>query len=68
VVSRKTWGGNRTWAGAESWQILASVLRTATQQHRDPIALLAGLLRAPDPAVANLAIPTQRAARSSTSN
>jgi transposase len=58
VVSRKTWGGNRTWAGAESWQILASVLRTATQQHRDPIALLAGLLRAPDPAVANLAIPT----------
>jgi transposase len=58
VVSRKTWGGNRTWAGAESWQILASVLRTATQQHHDPIALLAGLLRAPDPSVANLAIPT----------
>lgn len=58
VVSRKTWGGNRTWAGAQSWQILASVLRTATQQHHDPIALLARLLRAPDPAVANLAIPT----------
>jgi len=58
VVSRKTWGGNRTWAGAGSWQILASVLRTATQQHHDPIALLAGLLRAPDPAVAHLAIPT----------
>jgi transposase len=58
VVSRKTWGGNRTWAGAESWQILASVLRTATQQQRHPIALLAGLLRAPGPTMANLAIPT----------
>jgi transposase len=66
VVSRKTWGGNRTWAGAEGWQILASVLRTATQQHRDPIALLAGLLRAPRPTVANLAIPTPARGRSST--
>jgi len=35
-----------------------SVLRTATQQHHDPVALLAGLLRAPGPAMANLAIPT----------
>jgi hypothetical protein len=36
VVSRKAWGGNRTWAGAGTWQVLASVLRTAHQQDRDP--------------------------------
>jgi transposase len=58
VVSRKAWGGNATWNGARTWQVLASVLRTATQQQHDPVALLAGLLRAPGPAVANLAIPT----------
>jgi hypothetical protein len=32
-------------------------VRTATQQARDPIELLAGLLRAPTPVVADLAIP-----------
>jgi transposase len=58
VVCRKQWGGNATWNGARTWQVLASVLRTATQQHHDPVALLAGLLRAPGPAMANLAIPT----------
>jgi transposase len=57
VVTRKAWGGNRTWAGAATWQVLASVLRTASQQGRDPIELLVGLLRAPTPAVADLAIP-----------
>jgi transposase len=58
VVSRKQWGGNATWAGATTWQVLASVLRTATQQQCDPVALLVGLLRTPGPAVAELAIPT----------
>lgn len=57
VVTRKTWGGNRTWVGAATWQALASVARTASQQGRDPVELLARLLRAPDPIVANLAIP-----------
>jgi hypothetical protein len=41
VVTRKSWGGNRTWTGADTWQVLSSVLRTATQQARDPIELLA---------------------------
>jgi transposase len=59
VVSRKAWGGNRTWAGAEAWQVLASVLRTASQQDRDPIELVARLLRAPVPIVADLAIPSR---------
>jgi transposase len=57
VVSRKAWGGNRTWAGADTWQVLASVLRTAGQQDRDPVELLARLLCAPNPIVADLAIP-----------
>ena len=57
VVCRKQWGGNATWDGAACWQVLASVLRTATQQQRDPVAILVGLLRAPGPAVADLAIP-----------
>jgi transposase len=57
VVSRKAWGGNRTWVGATTWQTLTSVLRTASQQGRDPVELLARLLRAPGPIVADLAIP-----------
>jgi transposase len=56
VVTRKSWGGNRSWAGAEVWPVLTSVVRTATQQHRDPLELLAHLLRAPIPLVADLAI------------
>ena len=57
VVCRKAWGGNASWAGAATWQVLASVLRTATQQQRDPVAILVGLLRAPGPVVADLVIP-----------
>jgi transposase len=57
VVTRKSWGGNRTWAGADTWQVLTSVLRTATQQARDPVELLICLLQAPTPTVADLAIP-----------
>jgi transposase len=56
VVTRKSWGGNRTWAGADTWQTLTSVLRTATQQARDPVELVTCLLRAPTPTVANLTI------------
>jgi transposase len=57
VVCRKAWGGNCTWAGADTWQVLASVVRTASQQDRDPIELLTRPLRAPGPIVADLAIP-----------
>jgi transposase len=57
VVTRKVWGGNRTWAGAATWQTLTSVLRTASQQGRDPIELLTRLLQVPVPIVADLAIP-----------
>jgi transposase len=47
VICRKAWGGNRTWAGAGSWQVLSSILATARVQQRDPVALLVPLLRPP---------------------
>jgi transposase len=57
VVCRKAWGGNRTWTGAEAWQVLCSVLATAHQQQRDPVSVLMPLLRAPGPVLADLVIP-----------
>ena len=45
VVTRKVCGGNRSWAGAQTQQILASVLRTCQQQGRDPLDLFVHLLQ-----------------------
>ena len=47
VVARKTWGGNRTWKGAQTHQILASVLRTCWQQGKDVFQQFIKLLRSP---------------------
>ena len=47
VVARKTWGGNRTWNGARTQQILVSVLRTCWQQSKDVFQRLVALLRSP---------------------
>jgi len=47
VIARKVWGGNRTWQGARTQGILASVLRTCGQQGQDAFAVLVGLLRWP---------------------
>ena len=57
VVCRKAWGGNRTWTGAETWQVLVSLLATAHLQRRDPVALLVPLLCAPGSVLADLVIP-----------
>ena len=52
VVTRKMCGGgNRTRRGADSQQILASVLRTADQRGLDATAVLVALLTAPTPSV-----------------
>jgi transposase len=52
VVTRKLCGGgNRTARGAESQQILASVLRTADQRGLDITDLFGTLLTAPSPVV-----------------
>jgi transposase len=58
VVNRKHWGGNRTWHGADTQQVLMSVIRSARQQSVDPVTLLIDLQRQPEPQVAaTLKIP-----------
>jgi transposase len=57
VVTRKVCGGNRTPRGAATQSIVASVLRTAHQQRRDPLHLLVGLQRSPHPIVADFRLP-----------
>ena len=47
VIARKVWGGNRTWEGARTQQILASVLRTCWQQGKNAFTRCVTLLRAP---------------------
>ena len=47
VVTRKVCGGNRTWYGAQTQQVLATVLRTSTQRRLDPLLILSDLLRDP---------------------
>ena len=54
VVIRKVCGGNRTRHGADTQQVLASVVRTARQRALDLPPLIAALLRAPEPAVPEL--------------
>ncbi|MEP7310198.1 MAG: transposase [Acidobacteriota bacterium] len=45
VVTRKVCGGNRSWAGADSQQILASVIRTTSQRELNPHVVLASMLQ-----------------------
>ena len=49
VVIRKVCGGNRTRKGADTQQVLASVVRTARQRNLDLPGLLTTMLRAPEP-------------------
>lgn len=51
VVTRKVCGGNRSWDGAESQQILATVIRTASQRDVNPHVVLASMLRRRTPSV-----------------
>ena len=51
VVIRKVCGGNRSRKCADTQQVLASVVRTARQRNLDPPALVATMLRAPEPIV-----------------
>ena len=54
AVNRKVWGGNRTWAGAHTQEVLISFLRTCHQQERDSCELLRPLLRSRAPHLADL--------------
>jgi len=59
VITRKVCGGgNRTRRGADTQQILASLLRTAHQRGLDPTDVLTTLLCAPAPIVAPHFYPT----------
>jgi transposase len=51
VVARKICGGNRTRRGADTQQVLASVIRTARQRCLDLTAVFTTLLRAARPIV-----------------
>jgi transposase len=57
VVTRKVCGGNRSWRGAHTQEVLASVLRTSWQQRVDFYAVMEHLLRSPVPVVAHRLIP-----------
>ena len=47
VIARKVWGGNRTWKGAHTQEVLVSILRTCWQQGKDAFTRGVKLLRAP---------------------
>ena len=51
MVIRKVCGGNRTRKGADTQQVLSSVVRTVRQRGLDLPALTAEILRAREPAV-----------------
>ena len=53
VVNRKVSGGNRSVRGAETQQILSSVIQTARVRDLQPRDVLVELLRAPQPTVSS---------------
>ena len=58
VVTRKVCGGNRTRKGADTQQVLASVVRTARQRKLDLPDLIGTMLCSPEPVVPEaLALP-----------
>lgn len=66
IVNRKSWGGNRTPAGAHAQQVTMSVIRSARQQQTDPIELMAAAQRSPQPkAKRAAAAPRSRLSRAS---
>jgi len=54
AVNRKVWGGNRTWAGANTYGVIVSVLATAAKHGVDGLDYLAARARGPDPGLATL--------------
>lgn len=58
IALRKVSGGNRTWHGAETHQVLATVLRTSTQRQLDPLAVVVDVLYQPTARVSAILFPT----------
>jgi transposase len=61
VIARKVWGGNRTWVGAQTQQILVRILRSCWQQVKDPFSRLVLLLRSPGTLILDIVPGTDRA-------
>jgi hypothetical protein len=61
VIARKVWGGNRTWRGARTQQVLVSVLRTCWQQGKDAYSRMVSLLCTPQIQILDI-VPGQLAA------
>jgi len=59
VIARKIWGGNRSWKGAQTQQILGSVLRTYWQHGKDPFPQIVALQRSPTTLILDI-VPTSR--------
>lgn len=49
VIARKLSAGNRTWAGAEAWAALASVIETSRRRAQDFTQLVDRTMREPGP-------------------
>ena len=58
VVNRKVFGGNRTWAGAHTLEVLSSVFQTSRQRGHDSTNLLVECLRDPHPHVVERLAPS----------
>ncbi len=59
VVTRKVCGGNRTWRGARTQQVLASILRTIQQRLLDSRITIGAMLRTRKPTALLQPPPTQ---------
>ncbi len=59
VVTRKVCGGNRTWRGARTQQVLASILRTIQQRLLDSRITIGAMLRTRHPTALLQPPPTQ---------
>ncbi|MDP2959442.1 MAG: IS66 family transposase [Longimicrobiales bacterium] len=57
VVTRKVTGGNRTWAGALTQEVLASVLATSRKQGLSPYDLLRKIYCSPEPLIIDFKPP-----------
>jgi hypothetical protein len=60
VPIRKVCGGNRTWFGAHTQEVITTILRTCHQQRHRFYDLIVGLLRSPKPRVAAELRPSTR--------
>ena len=60
LVTRKTWGGNRTATGAHTQSVLASVLQTCRRQFRSAIDVFQRLFRSPKSLTLDLTLPPPR--------